>query len=253
MSAATRRALDRRRRWPRRRQWRRRWRGRCCRRGGRPLARAGPGGRRPPARPCRAGAPFWPRPGRVHGAHGAIVAMGSLGHPNNTFWQLFLRPAGATRWALVTPPGVADNGGLVADDGTGTLLTAGFEPTQRLTYSPVVQTTTAGGTGPRASCRPGCWPCPKPWPPTRPVACWRWSAPPVARCCVRRAPSTPGGRSSPCGPWPPRRPGGPAGWWPCGRWPPAPGAPRSAGRARGPAWSGSSTSSRAPGRRPACG
>ena len=33
---------------------------------------------------------------------------------NPTFWEVFVRPATSSTWRLVTPPGVADNGGLVA-------------------------------------------------------------------------------------------------------------------------------------------
>jgi hypothetical protein len=70
--------------------------------------------------------------------------MGKVHQPLNTFWQMFYRPPSGGRWALVTPPGVADNGGLVADDGPGSTVTAGFEPNQLLTFSPVAQTMNAG-------------------------------------------------------------------------------------------------------------
>jgi len=42
----------------------------------------------------------------------AVVAMGQRGAPLNTFWQIFFRASGAASWTLVTPTGVADNGGL---------------------------------------------------------------------------------------------------------------------------------------------
>ncbi len=71
----------------------------------------------------------------------AVVPMGMLGDPLNTFWQLFFRPAGASRWVLVTPPGVADNGGLVLardpDPATANAVLAGFEPSQHLDFSPL--------------------------------------------------------------------------------------------------------------------
>ena len=47
----------------------------------------------------------------------AVTVMGGSAADENNFWQLFVRPAGATRWSLVTPQGVADNGGLVAAAG----------------------------------------------------------------------------------------------------------------------------------------
>ena len=54
-----------------------------------------------------------------------------------------MRPDGASRWSLVTPPGVADNGGLVAAGG-GTSLTVGFRPSQNLAFSPLATSTDAG-------------------------------------------------------------------------------------------------------------
>jgi hypothetical protein len=72
----------------------------------------------------------------------AVVPMGTSG--TNLFWELFLRPAGTARWALVTPPGVADNGGLVAAVGGGLSLTAGFRPSQHLSFSPLAATADGG-------------------------------------------------------------------------------------------------------------
>ena len=48
----------------------------------------------------------------------AVAVMGGSAAQHNNFWQLFMRPAGTTRWKLVTPPGTADNGGL-ARPGSG--------------------------------------------------------------------------------------------------------------------------------------
>ena len=79
------------------------------------------------------------------GAWAVTVMGGSAAHENN-FWQLFVRPAGATRWSLVTPQGVADNGGLVAAGGDeqGASLVVGFRPSQGLAFSPLA---TSGDTG----------------------------------------------------------------------------------------------------------
>ena len=74
----------------------------------------------------------------------AVVPMGKSG--TNLFWELFMQPAGTARWALATPPGVADNGGLIAAAGGGQWLTAGFRPSQRLTFSPLAATANAGRT-----------------------------------------------------------------------------------------------------------
>lgn len=74
----------------------------------------------------------------------AVVPMGHLHRELTTFWQLLTRPAGATSWKLVTPAGVADNGGLVAAEGPAAAITAGVEPSQLLRYSPVARSTDAG-------------------------------------------------------------------------------------------------------------
>jgi hypothetical protein len=70
----------------------------------------------------------------------AVAVMGGSAASHNNFWQLFVRPAGTSRWRLVTPPGVASNGGLVlASPGTGPVI-AGFRPSQNLASSPLATT-----------------------------------------------------------------------------------------------------------------
>jgi hypothetical protein len=73
----------------------------------------------------------------------AIAVMGGSAASNNNFWQLFVRPAGASQWSLVTPPGVADNGGIVAAAASDS-VTVGFRPSQDLTFSPLATSTDAG-------------------------------------------------------------------------------------------------------------
>ncbi len=73
----------------------------------------------------------------------AIAVMGGSAASENNFWQLFARPAGASRWSLVTPPGVADNGGLVAA-GRGRSMLVGFRPSQGLAFSPLATSTDVG-------------------------------------------------------------------------------------------------------------
>jgi hypothetical protein len=73
----------------------------------------------------------------------AIAVMGGSAASENNFWQLFVRPAGASQWSLVTPPGVADNGGLVAA-GADTSMLIGFRPSQGLVYSPLATSADAG-------------------------------------------------------------------------------------------------------------
>lgn len=75
----------------------------------------------------------------------AIMAMGGSAADENNFWELLTRPAGSTQWELVTPPGVADNGGLVASGGDGS-LTVAFRPSQGLTFSPLAATSDDGKT-----------------------------------------------------------------------------------------------------------
>jgi hypothetical protein len=70
----------------------------------------------------------------------AIVPMSS----NPTFWEVFVRPATSATWQLVTPPGVADNGGLVAAADTEGGLTVAVRPSQDLEFTPVSTTANAG-------------------------------------------------------------------------------------------------------------
>jgi hypothetical protein len=70
----------------------------------------------------------------------AIVPMSS----NPTFWEVLVRPAKSATWQLVTPPGVADNGGLVAATGAGSGLTVAVRPSQDLAFTPVSATADAG-------------------------------------------------------------------------------------------------------------
>ena len=73
----------------------------------------------------------------------AIAVMGGSAASHDNFWQLFVRRANTGRWSLVTPEGVADNGGLVAAGGNGSLV-VGFRPSQELAYSPLATSTDAG-------------------------------------------------------------------------------------------------------------
>jgi hypothetical protein len=72
--------------------------------------------------------------------------MGHLNDPLNTFWELFYRPAGGSSWTLVTPRGVADNGGLVMSAELDHAVTVGFLPDQNLLFSPLAQTSDDGSS-----------------------------------------------------------------------------------------------------------
>ena len=61
-----------------------------------------------------------------------------------TYWQLLVRPAGGAAWRLATPPGVADNAGLVVTGPPGGALTVGFVPADRLTFTPLAVTADGG-------------------------------------------------------------------------------------------------------------
>ena len=69
----------------------------------------------------------------------AVVPMAA----NPAFWQVFVRPANSPAWQLVTPQGVADNGGLIAA-GTGGSLTVAVRPSQALKFSPLATTANGG-------------------------------------------------------------------------------------------------------------
>jgi hypothetical protein len=109
-------------------------------------AASGPAAEAPPG-----GAPFLATSLVTSAGTWAVVVMGGSVASLDNFWQLFARPAGSSRWQLVTPPGTADNGGLVLADAGGSLI-AGFRPSQYLTYTPLTLTRNAGrawsSTGP---------------------------------------------------------------------------------------------------------
>ena len=75
-----------------------------------------------------------------------VVPMGHLNQFLNTFWQVLVRSPAGTGWKTVTPPGVADNGGLVVDPAPGGGLLAGFLVSQFLTFSPLSRTDDGGRT-----------------------------------------------------------------------------------------------------------
>jgi hypothetical protein len=97
------------------------------------------------------GAPFLATSTVTAAGTWAVAVMGGPVAQENNFWQLFVRPAGTSRWKLVTPPGTPDNGGLVLAGASGSLIT-GFRPSQYLTFTPLVITRNAGqawsSTGP---------------------------------------------------------------------------------------------------------
>ena len=79
------------------------------------------------------------------GGSWAVAELGGSAADYNNFWQLFVRPAGNRAWRLVTPPGMASNGGLVMAAAGGQALTAGFRPSQQISFSPLASTGDSGG------------------------------------------------------------------------------------------------------------
>jgi len=103
----------------------------------------GPGpGPAPEAPP--GGAPFLATSRVTAAGTWATVVMGGSVATHNNFWQLFVRPAGSTGWTLVTPPGVADNGGLVMTGAASRSLITAVRPSQYLTYTPLATTRDVG-------------------------------------------------------------------------------------------------------------
>lgn len=78
------------------------------------------------------------------GASWAVVEMGGSSAQQDNFWQLFVREAGAAKWRLATPVGVADNGGLVVTGASARSMVTGFRPSQDLTFSPLATSTDDG-------------------------------------------------------------------------------------------------------------
>ena len=76
--------------------------------------RPGPAAEAPPG-----GAPFLATSLVTSAGTWAVAVMGGPVAQDDNFWQLFARPAGSSRWKLVTPPGTADNGGLVLASAAG--------------------------------------------------------------------------------------------------------------------------------------
>jgi hypothetical protein len=62
------------------------------------------------------------------------------------FWEVFARGGNSGAWRLVTPPGVADNGGLVAAASGPSSLTVAVRPSQDLLFSPLAETANGGAT-----------------------------------------------------------------------------------------------------------
>jgi len=77
----------------------------------------------------------------------AVVPMGHLDQPLNTFWQLFFRPSGGSRWSdFASDLAVATNGGILLATQNGRSLLVGVRPANLLDFSPLLVTPNAGRT-----------------------------------------------------------------------------------------------------------
>jgi hypothetical protein len=76
------------------------------------------------------------------GATWAAVPMGAASGADQ-FWQLFMLPAGGSRWSLQTPPDIATNGALILAGRAGQGIIVGERPSLYLTFSAI--TTTGDG------------------------------------------------------------------------------------------------------------
>lgn len=96
-------------------------------------------------------------PGAARVASGTVSMATSIGtiaddwavvpvSADPAFWEVFARAGNSGSWKLVTPPGVADNGGLVASAGGAKSLTIAVRPSQDLVFSPLAETANGGTT-----------------------------------------------------------------------------------------------------------
>lgn len=89
------------------------------------------------------------------GASYAVVQMGGPAAAEQDFWQLFARPAHGASWRLITPLGVADNGGMIAVPTGRNSMLAGFRPILYRSFSPIASTANGGTSWSAAPPVPG--------------------------------------------------------------------------------------------------
>jgi hypothetical protein len=70
--------------------------------------------------------------------------MGKNDGQHDLFWQLFGFDAATAHWVLITPPGVADNGGLMIGQSDPASLLVGFGASQGLAFSPLALSDNGG-------------------------------------------------------------------------------------------------------------
>ncbi len=76
-------------------------------------------------------------------ARWAVVRVAASPSP---FWEIVVQRPGQRSWSLVTPPGVADNGGVVVTSPGAESLTAAFRPSEDLKFTPLAVTRDAGAS-----------------------------------------------------------------------------------------------------------
>ena len=97
------------------------------------------------AEPGTAAVAAWPLSSGVATTDGSwvVLPMGESSDQANTFWQVLHAAPGVSHWSVVTPRGVADNGGLVIGATPGSVV-VGFLPSQLLRFSPLAVSGNAG-------------------------------------------------------------------------------------------------------------
>lgn len=81
------------------------------------------------------------------GGSWAVVPMGHLDQPLNTFWQLFYRPYGVSHWSdKASALAVATNGGILLATGDGRSIAVGVRPANLLDFSPLMVTSGDGSS-----------------------------------------------------------------------------------------------------------
>lgn len=90
------------------------------------------------------------------GGQWAVIPMGHLKQPLNTFWQLLYRPTGSLRWVdKVVATAVGTNGGIVLASSNGQSIVAAVRPSNFLTFSPLLSSTNSGESWSNGVVTPG--------------------------------------------------------------------------------------------------
>jgi hypothetical protein len=91
----------------------------------------------------------------------AVVPMGHLSQPLETFWQLLYLPRGSRSWSdQVRATATGTNGGLVLAASGAQVLDVGIRPSNKLTFSPMITTSDDARSWTNGLLTPGLAPYP---------------------------------------------------------------------------------------------